>query len=325
MNVHLTFDVEVWCNGWDNLDGNFPSNYDRYVYGRSVRGDYALPKTLEILNRHSLHGVFFVEPLFSARFGQRFLDRIVALIRSAGQEVQLHLHPEWTDEIDPPILKAERVKRQHLTHYNLEEQVTLISIARSLLETAGGGAVTAFRSGSFAANRITFEALQANGIYIDSSLNRCYDISGDDLRAEYSFDEPFRYGELAVYPVTVFRDGFGKLRPAHVTACSFEELSEALLSAKSADAADFVIVSHGFELLRPNSTTPDPIVVARFEKLCEFLSGQRHDSPVTGFPTTLPAAGRRPARLATVSRRATMKRHAEQALRRMAQAVTSQS
>ncbi len=63
MKVYLTFDVEIWCNGWDDLDGRFPSSFERYVYGRSRHGDYALPKTLEILAGTGLTGVFFVEPL----------------------------------------------------------------------------------------------------------------------------------------------------------------------------------------------------------------------------------------------------------------------
>ena len=58
MNVYLSFDIEVWCNGWKDLDGQFPASFERYVYGRSSRGDYALPKTLEILERNGLKGVF---------------------------------------------------------------------------------------------------------------------------------------------------------------------------------------------------------------------------------------------------------------------------
>ena len=318
MKVHLTFDVEVWCNGWDNLDANFPASFERYIFGRSASGDYALPKTLEILERHGLHGIFFVEPMFAARFGRSFLEQIVALIRKAGQEVQLHIHPEWTDEIEPPILNAERVKRQHMVYYTLDEQTTLIDAARGLLEASGSPPVTAFRSGSFAANRDTFEALRRNGIFIDSSLNRCYDVSGGDLRNDFAFDAPFRYEDLSVYPVSVFRDGFGKLRPAHVTACSYEELTEAMLLAHECDASDFVIVSHGFELLRPNSTAPDSIVVDRFERLCSFLDHHQRDLPVGAFSPELPGSGANVRSSVAVSKRATLKRYAEQARRRLA-------
>ena len=65
MNVLLTFDVEIWCNSWHTLDTDFPASFERYVFGRSGRGEYALPKTLEILDEHGLQGVFFVEPLFA--------------------------------------------------------------------------------------------------------------------------------------------------------------------------------------------------------------------------------------------------------------------
>lgn len=85
MNVFLTFDIEVWCNGWDDLDGSFPGSFERYVYGHSADGDYALPQTLAILNKHGLKGVFFVEPLFATRFGAEHLATIVRLIRGAGK------------------------------------------------------------------------------------------------------------------------------------------------------------------------------------------------------------------------------------------------
>ncbi len=57
MNVYLTFDVEIWCDGWKDLDARFPAQFERYVYGRSPEGDYALPKTLEILDCDGLEQV----------------------------------------------------------------------------------------------------------------------------------------------------------------------------------------------------------------------------------------------------------------------------
>ena len=77
MNVLLTFDVEVWCDGWSDLDRNFKHLFPRYVYGRSRRGAFALPKTLEILDAHGLRATFFVEPLFAYRFGIEPLAEIV--------------------------------------------------------------------------------------------------------------------------------------------------------------------------------------------------------------------------------------------------------
>src|SRR5512142_2710647 len=104
MQVLLTFDVEVWCSGWEALDAQFADAFQCHVYGSASAGQYGLPKTLEILRRNRLRGVFFVEPLFAARFGIAHLRTIVSLIQDAGQDVQLHLHPEWTDEIRPAPL-----------------------------------------------------------------------------------------------------------------------------------------------------------------------------------------------------------------------------
>ncbi|MGB4227198.1 MAG: polysaccharide deacetylase family protein [Candidatus Dechloromonas phosphoritropha] len=318
MNVHLTFDIEVWCNGWADLDREFATCYPRYVYGHSRHGNYALPKTLEILARHGLRGVFFVEPMFSARFGVQYLERIVRLIDDAGQEVQLHLHPEWTDEITPPIIPDVSRKRQHLTYYSLEEQIALIRHSKGLLENVLGKSVTAFRAGSYAINRDSFAALAHNGISVDSSINRCCAISAPELVRQHGTAAPFAVEGVLTYPVTVFRDGFGRLRPAQVGACGFHELRQALASAQDSSYPDFVIVSHNFEMLKPGRSDPDFVVARRFEHLCRFLAENTDELPVTGFArmagsmpppggTDLPRAGMLP----------TVGRVAEQIVRRV--------
>ena len=319
MNVHLTFDTEIWCNGWDRLDAAFPASFERYVYGHSAKGDFALPKTVEILNRHGLAGVFFVEPLFSARFGAQHLATIVGLLRDAGQQVQLHLHPEWTDEITPPIIADHSKKRQHLTYYTLDEQTALIGRARELLEAAGSGEIDTFRSGSFAVNHDTYEALARNGIRLDSSVNRCHAISAADLPKQRSLDVPFTIAGVQSFPVAVFHDGLGRDRPAQVGACSFSEMRDALQSAHAAGISDFVIVSHNFELLKPSSSAPDPIVVQRFERLCAHLAEHRAEWPVTGYHAVAPDLNGR-ERLLDAGPRAlplsTLKRYAGQLVRR---------
>ena len=263
MNVFLTFDVEVWCNGWDHLDAAFPTSFERCVYGRSAHGDYALPETLAILNRHGLKGIFFVEPLFARRFGKQYLEIIVRLIRDAGHRIQLHLHPEWTDEALEFIIEDCAIKRQHLTHYTLDEQTALIACGKEMLELAGSGPISTFRSGNFAANRDTFEALHRNKIFLDSSLNRHYQVSAPDLRDGHTFNRAFVTQGVTTFPATVMTDGFGKDRPMQVGACSFGEMQDALLSAKSGGHRDFVVVSHNFEMLRPGTSRPDWIVVRR--------------------------------------------------------------
>ena len=319
MNVYLTFDVEVWCNDWTQLDARFPASFDRYVYGRSVRGSYALPQTLEILGRHGLRGVFFVEPLFSARFGAQYLATIVGLIRAAGQDVQLHLHPEWTDEIRPPLLADVSRKRQHLIHYSADEQTQLVAFGKRALETAGAGLVDAFRAGSYAVDAGTYLALARNGIAIDSSLNETAAISGADLLAPSSYSTARQVGSVSAFPVTVFRDGLGRLRPAQIGACSFAELRDALASAHNLGCQHFVIVSHNFEMLKPGRSDPDNTVVRRFERLCQLLASRSADYRVGPFVHEVKTSCResRPS----VQAWSTGLRLAEQAMRRLTERV----
>lgn len=319
MRVHLTFDVEIWCNGWNRLDEVFPRAFERYVWGRSAHGDYALPHNLKILKDHGLVGVFFVEPLFSLRFGRQHLDTVVGLIAEAGQDVQLHLHTEWVDEISPPLLADVSRKRQHLTHFSLTEQEVLLTQGRQLVEAASGRPVTAFRAGSYAANRDSYRALRASGIGIDSSLNAMRDHSAGSLGDGQALRRPGRIDGVDSFPVTVFRDGLGRDRHLQVGACSFAEMRDVLEQAHDQGQQDLVLVSHNFELLKPGSTEPDRIVARRFERLCRHLAAHPQRFQVQTFPPpgTAPEA---PAAVPPLgaSLWSTGWRYAEQARRRFA-------
>jgi len=318
MNVYLTFDIEIWCEGWDDLDGRFPSSFSRYVYGRSPKGDFALPKTLEILDRYGLKGVFFIEPLFAARFGIEHLATIVALIRAGNHDIQLHLHPEWTDEIRPLPFAGAINKRQHLSHYSCEEQVVLLRLGLDLLAQTGCDKITAFRAGSFACNHDTYRALRQVGIGIDSSLHAVLPWSGEDLRDQLDFFNPVEFEQVQILPLTVFRDGIGRLRPAQIGACSFAELRDAMNTAADNQTEHFVVLSHNFEMLKQGRSEPDLLVAARFESLCAFLAKQRGRMNVSALSHLPITVGKTPAPpLARAGLPATLRRHGEQAIRRV--------
>lgn len=318
MNIFLTFDIEVWCNGWDALDERFPAAFDRYVYGRSRAGEYALPKTLEIMQRHGVKGVFFVEPLFAARFGVDHLAKVVSLIQDGGQEVQLHLHPEWTDEIRPVVFPDKPYKRQHLTYYSFEEQTELLKRGLQLLRDAGAKEITAFRAGSFAANGDTLAAVKACGLRTDASLNMCYPISGADVRPEGDFYFPRLRDGLQLLPMSVFRDGLGRLRHAQVGACSTREFIEAIEASQERKHPCFTILSHNFEMLRAGTAERDRIVAGRFEALCRFLGQNAKHLPTQGMASPIrldmPSI---PTDLVSVGKWATAERYVGQLLRRL--------
>jgi hypothetical protein len=283
LDVFYTVDVEIWCDGWSDLDARFPSAFDRHILGRTGMGDFGLPFQQKLLQDHGLQGVFFVEPLFATRFGTRPLQDIVAPLTADDQDVQLHLHTEWVDEAPQPLLTGQHGKRQHLRLFTLQEQQTLIGKGLRLLQDAGAGDITAFRAGNFGFNKDSLTALATHGVRFDSSYNACAMGPTSGLRPGETLVEPVRVGDVMEYPVTVFRDGLGRLRPMQINACSWSEMEEVLWGALEASRRSVVIVSHSFELLDGTRSRPDRTAVRRFRSMCEFLDRHRDSFRARGF------------------------------------------
>jgi hypothetical protein len=317
VRVFFSVDVEVWCDEWNDLERQFPDAFARYIYGPTPRGDYGLPMTLSLLRDHGLAGVFFVEPLFSARFGPDPLAEIVGLIQGADQEVQLHLHPEWVDEARPPILESYDGKRQFMWMFSAEQQANLIATGARMLHEAGAGRLRAFRAGNFGLGRDTWSALRDNGLIFDSSYNYTALGSGSGLDTGEIQIQPYLVDGVFEYPVTVFRDGFGRYRPAQLGACSYGELERLLWQGVHAGWESLVIVSHSFELLNPRMDRPDDIVVRRFRELCRLLDRHRDVFDTTGFARLEPRAVVRQPELQRGTFGAAGVRVVEQAWRRL--------
>jgi hypothetical protein len=289
LNVFFTIDVEVWCGGWNDIDAKFPRAFERHIHGRTPQGDFGLPYQFKVMNDAGLTSVCFVEPLFSARFGEQPLAEIVGLVNEAGHENQLHLHSEWVDVARVPLLEGVTSKRQHLRYYTLAEQTSLVASGLAMLARAGAPDVNAFRAGSFGFNRDTLDALAANSITFDSSYNATLFGPDSGVSPGAPAWSPFECGGVHEYPMTVFEDGTGKMRHVQLTACSYAEIEGLLWRALDAGYTSFVILSHGFELLNAGRNAPDPIAISRFRKLCAFLEKHSDKFQTRGFRDLAPA------------------------------------
>ncbi|MGB0720869.1 MAG: polysaccharide deacetylase family protein [Gammaproteobacteria bacterium] len=319
LDVFFTVDTETWCNGWSDLDARFPSAFGRYIHGHTRKGDYGIPLQMKILSDHGLTGVYFVEPLFAARFGIDPLAEVVGLVMEAGHEVQLHLHTEWVDEAHSDRLPEVAGKRQHLRLFDLDDQVQLLGEGRRLLMEAGARAPNAFRAGNYGFNNDSLKALSRLGIRFDSSYNPASVAGVADVAPGRLLTQPEEIEGVIEHPVTVFRDrGPGSLRNLQFTACSFAEIRHVLDSAEQAGWQSVVIVSHSFELLGRSKTAPDPWAVRRFERMCAYLGRHRDRFTVRGFRGLADDVyGDQPEPLTSNPLR-TAGRYAEQALRRLA-------
>jgi hypothetical protein len=225
------------------------------------------------LKAHGLKACFFVDPMPALVYGLDPIKRITAAILEAGQEVQLHLHPNWAGA------HAGDGGSTHapfeLIDYSLDEQIKLLSGAADMLVAAGAPEPIAFRSGSYSANDDTLTALARLGFAYDSSHN------GSDHPWPSAIDlpetqiAPIEHLGIIEVPVTLIEDQKGHLRHFQICALSAGEMKAALDHAVAQDHAAVTIVSHGFELANRAGTRPNAVHVRRFETLCRMLADRR--------------------------------------------------
>jgi hypothetical protein len=274
LNVLISIDTEVWPNSQDWRSTSLSHEIDHDIYGITDEGDYGIRYQVALMNKLGLKGVFLVESLFASVVGLEPLREIVQFIRSNGQEVQLHVHSEWLEKIEPNFLPGR--SGQNLSSFTEAEQSLLVSKGIENLISCGAEKPIAFRAGNYGASLDTLSALASNGILFDTSYNTCYLKSSCKIDTPDLLVQPVRLRGVYEIPISFYRDWPGTYRHAQVCACTFGEMKNALNQAWKAGWYSFVIVSHSFEMIRrPGRATEmasaNHVVIRRFEKLCQFL------------------------------------------------------
>ena len=273
-NVFITCDTEIWpplSSQWRQT--GLAHEIARDIWGTTGADEFGIRFQMEVLNRYSLKSVFFIESLFASAVGVAALKSVTDVVQRYGHDVQLHLHPEWLERVEPPLLQR---RAEHFMHcYPVDEQTELIKTGLENLKACGINA-TAFRAGSYGANGDTLEALHRNGILFDSSYS--FPFAGKMCRIEVPAPilQPQKIRGVIEFPVTHFLDRPGHVRSFQICACSNAELEEILLTAWRSRWYAVVLVSHSFELVKHRADAtkalrPSKILVRRFEHLCKFL------------------------------------------------------
>ncbi|HEX4693298.1 polysaccharide deacetylase family protein [Sphingomonas sp.] len=235
---------------------------------------------LATLAKHGLKATFFVDPMPTMVFGLDAIRPVVEAIVAAGQEVQLHLHPNWAGAQADDV---ERHARFELIDYSLDEQQALIAGARDLLKACGAPDPVAFRAGSYAANDDTLTALTELGFAYDSSHNGADTPWPSQIGLPPRQIAPVARNGVTEVPVTLIEDTPGSLRHFQICALSRGEMRAALDHAVAADHKAVTVVSHSFELANRSGTRPNGVHVARFEALCGMLADARETLPTVQF------------------------------------------
>jgi peptidoglycan/xylan/chitin deacetylase (PgdA/CDA1 family) len=152
-----------------------------------------LMQIVRMLQDRRLAGTFFLNVYEYTRFGAPALRDIAARLEAAGQDVELHTHPETVYDRS----------RTQMYQYSLEEQTAIIRDGARLLEDWTGHTVLAHRAGSYSADERTLLALEHNGIRVDSSMFWAQPKS--HLNAlNLPRNVPWQRGPLTEIPVTVY-------------------------------------------------------------------------------------------------------------------------
>lgn len=272
-HVFLTIDTELmWRHHVAGLDADGIAQRSLEPAGVGIGWQ------LEQLKRHQLKATFFVDPMPCLLYGLDWMKRIVGAVLEAGQEVQLHLHPNWAGAHagDGGTTHA----AFELIDYSFEEQCELIAGASDMLTAAGAPEPVAFRAGSYAASDDTLAALAELQFLYDSSHNGSEHPWPSACSLGNRQIAPIMHRGVVEVPVTLIEDQRGHLRHFQICALSAAEMRAALDHAVREDHAAVTVVGHGFELANRAGTRPNAVHVRRFETLCRILA-ERPGSLVT--------------------------------------------
>ena len=288
----ISFDTELSA-GLYQRGADARANYESSILGRCREGDFGIHFQMDMLERHGLTGVWFVDPMPALVYGPAIIDAIVRPIVERGHEVQLHIHTEWL--AFAPFNPVGRLTGRNIGDFPLAAQKKLIGLARDILIGAGAPKPVAFRAGNFGANDDTLRALAALGFRFDSSFNGAYLGHGCDISLDPGNLGMRTHQGICEVPVSGLMDRVGRFRPAQLCAMSEEEMRDALDHSAASGAIQFSAFSHSFELLSRDRRVPNRLAIARMEALCRAVAEDARLSS-SGF-ATLPVPPARPRRI----------------------------
>ena len=286
----ITVDTEL-SSSLQQRGVSLADNVRRSIWAEAGGDAHGIGWQMDVLDRHGLTGVFFLDPMPALVHGPDFLNPIVQAIIARGHEVQMHIHTEWLAwATESPV--AGRQGR-NIGDFTLTDQIILLGLAKALLEQAGAPPVTAFRAGNFGANDDTLRALAAIGLTWDSSVNPAYLGRECHISADPGAIGASRMQGVVELPVSGIIDRPGGFRPAQVCAMSAGEMRAGLRHAAREGHDAFMVVTHSFEMLSRDRQRPNGAVKARFEALCAHVASLPQVRGV-GFNDLDPAIADRP-------------------------------
>ena len=279
--IVLTVDTEPSIAGaFDDPERYAPLLHEP-VSGEVASKSEALGFILETLGRFQFRATFFVEALNTRYFPESVMGGYVEKLRESGQDIQLHIHPNWArfknGEYDPNCDISD-----NCSDLDADLLASLMDEGASQIAAWTGRRPTAFRPGNFATNLKVFDAMVKAGLTVSSNI--CLAVRPPSEPELALWGGRHLIEGVREFPVTCFADrgpvGRGRPRPLQITALSAGEMRAVLKQVhrnrNGEDGSIAVIVTHPFEFIkkgdfRYSRIRPNRLVQGRLRSLCEFL------------------------------------------------------
>lgn len=251
--VMVTVDVESYERG--------NGNPDKQIWGKQPDGEHGIRRIMDLLQKHRLKGVFYLNVYEAAKFGEPQIAAVARVINERGHDLELHTHPF-------PMYGVRTMQRA-----DFDRQVEILQHGKQMIRAWTGKTVVAHRAGAFAANLDTLRAVHAAGLVVDSSL------SPSTPRTTLSHQLPASnlprvlYGVVEL-PITFYSQlRLGKwqsLQFLDVESTSLGEFKSVIRQFRNARFPIVNIMMHSFSFVRDG--TENQALEQKFDQLLEFLA-----------------------------------------------------
>lgn len=278
-----------------SIAGHFQSPHTRLpvahplVYGECAQGQQGLGFMLECFDRFGIRATFFTEMANLRYFGDEPMARVVADLKRAGQDIQLHVHPVWLS-FDKDDGWGSFPRQDDCAGQAQDYLHRVFSYCIEGFTRLTGQAPVAVRTGNLRADRHTYQVLAQLGIGLSSNIATGV-YRPDDLGLQHDSGRHLIEGVMEV-PVTTYVDSqwLGKphKKSLQITSCSWPEMRHLLWQARALGIEQVIILTHPFEFFKSRDPQyrhlrRNRVNQQRLINLCRFLSTHDQDFTAADF------------------------------------------
>ena len=264
----ISFDVEALPGRADR------DPVDHLIWGRYDGGEYGIQRICQILNEYGIKGNFLIDFAACLLYGDKVVREVAEFLLSQGQEVHVHLHPEWV--VRKWMLSSKAWSGGPVGMEMLDEALnnSLLEFAAFKYRSLVGQDPLMFRAGGYRFNAATVNAAHKLGFKACSNFNssRHAAVWHSD-ESEILNNEPFRWQNgLIEVPVDLSPE------PLSHDWEKYQGSFDRVLSRKTVKT--FNLTLHSWTLLTRGTgehfTGFAPAHEIRLREICEHLKENTH-------------------------------------------------